>query len=342
MNRSEVTTAAIESHGLARDFRHTRAVDDLNLHVPKGEIYGFLGPNGAGKTTTLKILAGLISPTAGKAIVASEEIRPGTSSLDLRRRVGFLEEEPRFYPWMGARESLVFVGRLFGLEPQVAAVRADGLLEAVGLADRSGHKIKGFSRGMRQRLGIAQALVGDPEVLLLDEPASALDPIGRKEILGLIASLRGQATIVMSSHVLDDVQRVAGWVGVIRRGRLLTQGPLSTLLGRFTRPAYRLDIGGPAERSRVSRALAAESWCVEVLEEGSGLKIVVEDQMIAESRMPSLLAESAAPLQGFRAVTPTLEDVFLQLIGDEDARATRESATRTAERGARSAERGAR
>ncbi|MBU2601279.1 MAG: ABC transporter ATP-binding protein [Actinobacteria bacterium] len=333
MDGQEATPAAIESHGLTRDFRRTRAVDDLNLQVPKGEIYGFLGPNGAGKTTTLKILAGLISPTAGKAIVAGEEVRPGTSSLDLRRRVGFLEEEPRFYPWMRARESLVFVGRLFGFEARVAEVRAEGLLEAVGLADRSDDKIRGFSRGMRQRLGIAQALVGDPEVLLLDEPASALDPIGRKEILDLIASLRGQATIIMSSHVLDDVQRVAGWVGVIRRGRLLTQGPLPRLLGRFTRPAYRLDIRGSDERSRVSRALAAESWCVEVLEEGSGLRLVVEDPAAVESRMPSLLAESAAPLQGFRAVTPTLEDVFLQLIGDEDEYATRRRAELDAPRG---------
>ncbi|MCZ7661487.1 MAG: ABC transporter ATP-binding protein [Thermoleophilia bacterium] len=219
---------AIESAALTRDFDGFRAVDDLSLHVPRGEVYGFLGPNGAGKTTTLKMLAGLISPTSGSARVAGEEVRPGGTSLALRRRVGFLAEEPSFYPWMQAGEFLEFVGRLFGLDRAAAKARADELLVVVDLTERGNDRIRGFSRGMRQRLGIAQALVGNPDVLLLDEPASALDPLGRREILDLIASLRGRATIIMSSHVLDDVQRISDSVGILRRGRLLAESPWAT------------------------------------------------------------------------------------------------------------------
>ncbi|MHB1342868.1 MAG: ABC transporter ATP-binding protein [Thermoleophilia bacterium] len=312
-------SAAIELDGLTRDFDGTRAVDALSLRVPQGEVFGFLGPNGAGKTTTLKMLAGLISPTSGRAIVAGETVTPGTASLALRRKVGFLAEEPRFYPWMTAREFLVFVGRLFGLTTVAAATKADDLLAAMGLADRAEDKIRGFSRGMKQRLGIAHALMGDPEVLLLDEPASALDPIGRKEILELIGALRGRATIVMSSHVLEDVQRVAGWVGVIRRGRLMAEGSLHELLNRYARPAYRLEVSGPEERAAVAKALSAEPWLVETVEEGVALRLLVDDHLAAQARVPVVLAEVGAHLTAFATETPSLEDVFIRLVTNPES-----------------------
>lgn len=311
--------AAIELDDLTRDFDGTRAVDGLTLRVPRGEVFGFLGPNGAGKTTTLKMLAGLISPTSGRAVVAGETVTPGTGSIALRKKVGFLAEEPRFYPWMTAREFLVFVGRLFGLKTARSESKADDLLAVIGLADRSGDKIRGFSRGMRQRLGIAHALMGDPEVLLLDEPASALDPIGRKEILELIGSLRGRATIVMSSHVLEDVQRVAGWVGVIRRGRLLAEGSLHDLLNLYARPAYRLEVDGPEERALVKGALSAETWLVETIEEGGALRLLVDDHRAAQVRVPMILAETGAHLTAFATETPSLEDVFIRLVTDPGA-----------------------
>lgn len=311
--------AAIELEALTRDFGGTRAVDGLTLSVPQGEVFGFLGPNGAGKTTTLKMLAGLLSPTSGRAIVAGESVKPGDASVALRRKVGFLAEEPRFYPWMQAREFLVFVGRLFGLETAASGAKADGLLAAMGLADRAHDKIRGYSRGMRQRLGIAHALMGDPEVLLLDEPASALDPIGRKDILELIRSLGGRATIVMSSHVLEDVQRVAGSVGIIREGRLMAQGPLHEMLRDFARPAYRLEVDGPEERAAVRRALAGEPWLVETLEEGAALRLLVDDPVAAQIRVPAVLAGVGAHLTGFVMETASLEDVFIRLVSGPTA-----------------------
>ena len=308
---------AIELDELTRDFDGFRAVDSLTLGVPQGEVYGFLGPNGAGKTTTLKMLAGLLSPTSGQAKVAGESVGPGTSSLSLRRKVGFLAEEPSFYPWMTAEESLVFVGRLFGADTAEARRRADALLGTVDLAGRRNDRIRGFSRGMRQRLGIAQALMGKPEVLLLDEPASALDPIGRKEILDLIASLRGEATIIMSSHVLDDVQRVSTWVGILREGRLVAEAPLDELLLRYARPVFHLEVAGLTERERLAARLREEPWLREIVGEGGGLRILVADPEAAQLRIPGLVAETEAHLVEFATVTPTLEDVFIHLMRGE-------------------------
>jgi ABC-2 type transport system ATP-binding protein len=307
---------AIELESLTRDFGGVRAVDELTLRVPRGEVFGFLGPNGAGKTTTLKMLAGLLAPSAGTARVAGEPAGPGRSSLGLRRKVGFLAEEPAFYGWMCADELLVFVGRLFGMQARAAEERATELLSMVGLLDRRSDRIRSFSRGMRQRLGIAQALVGDPEVLLLDEPASALDPVGRKEILDLIASLKGRATIVMSSHVLDDVQRICTWVGIIRAGRLLVQAPLRELLTAYARPVLHVEVGGSDQRQLLQERLAGEGWVQQVALEGGGLRVLVDDPAKAHLRLPALVAEAGLPLTELVSVTPSLEDVFIRLVTD--------------------------
>ncbi len=310
------TGPAIELEDLTRDFGAVRAVDHLSLAVPQGEIYGFLGPNGAGKTTCLKMLAGLISPTDGTARVAGEAVRAGELSLGLRRKVGFLAEEPAFYGWMTALEFLVFVGRLFGQDDDAARSRAQQLLATVDLADRADDRIKGFSRGMRQRLGIAQALMGDPEVLLLDEPASALDPIGRKEILDLIASLRGRATIIMSSHILDDVQRICTWVGILRRGRLLVEAPLDKLLQSYARPVFRVEVAEKTEE--LATRLRREPWLREAVAEGGGLRVLVTEPEQAQRRIPVVVAELGLRLVEFATVTPTLEDAFIQLVTEDE------------------------
>jgi len=307
---------AVRLEGLTRDFDGVRAVDHLTLAVPAGEVYGFLGPNGAGKTTTLKMLAGLIAPTEGRAWVAGEPVGPGESSLELRRRVGFLAEVPAFYPWMTGRELLVFVGEIFGLGRGAAASRAAELLTAVGLSDRGEDRIRSYSRGMRQRLGIAQALMGEPQVLFLDEPASALDPIGRREVLELIRSLKSKATIVMSSHILDDVQRVCSWVGIMDQGRLVTEAPLEDLLRAYARPVFSLEVA--EEQEVVAAALRAQPWVREVVREGPTLRILAADPEQAQRAMPRLLAQHGARLVEFVTVTPTLEDVFIQLVGAGD------------------------
>src|SRR5258706_6617719 len=219
--------SAIRIEALQKTYGAVKALDGLDLAVEAGSVFGFLGPNGAGKTTTLRILTGLAQASAGRAWVADVEItaRHAGSATPYAKNFGYLPEEPAFYNWMTPRECLDYVGQLFGLSAGQRRARTVELLELAGLTEVAKRRIGGFSRGMRQRLGLAQALVNQPAVLFLDEPASALDPAGRKEVLDLIERLRGRCTVFMSTHILADVERVCDGVGIFARGRLITEGP---------------------------------------------------------------------------------------------------------------------
>ena len=192
-------TEAIRTRGLRKVYGEVVALDGLTLTVERGTVFGFLGPNGAGKTTTMRLLTGMARPTAGEAWVAGQTVGQGASAA---ARFGYLPEEPAFYPWMTPLEFLDHVGRVFHLAGPERRARAQELLELVGLGAVGKRRITGFSRGMRQRLGLAQALVNKPEVLLLDEPVSALDPAGRKEVLELIGQLGSEHTVFMSTYIL--------------------------------------------------------------------------------------------------------------------------------------------
>ena len=213
--------SSVHVDNLKKYYGAVHALDGLQLEVAPGTIFGFLGPNGAGKTTTLRILTGLARPTSGTAQVAGVDVLKDRNQLS--RHIGHLPEEPAFYTWMTPREFLDYLGRLYGLSSKARLSRTRELLALVHLEEVSKRRIAGFSRGMRQRLGVAAALIHHPEVLFLDEPASALDPAGRKEVLDLIENLRGQCTVVMSTHILADVERVCDVVGIIAKGRMLVQ-----------------------------------------------------------------------------------------------------------------------
>jgi len=218
----------IQIESLVKTYGTVRALDGLSLRVEPGVVYGFLGPNGAGKTTTMRILTGLARPDSGKVTIMDQVL--GTPGVDIRPKIGVMPEEPAFYGWMTAREYLRdFIAPLYGLAPKAAKKRADELLEIVDLKKAARRRIQGFSRGMRQRLGLAAALVHKPPILLLDEPVSALDPAGRKEVLELIEELRGQTTILLSTHILADVERVCDVVGIINQGRLIAVGTMDQL-----------------------------------------------------------------------------------------------------------------
>jgi ABC-2 type transport system ATP-binding protein len=308
-----VSSVAVEN--LKKYYGTVHALDGLDLEVAAGTVYGFLGPNGAGKTTTLRILTGLAHPTAGKAQVAGVDVLKDGHKL--ARHIGHLPEEPAFYPWMTPREFLDYLGRLYGLSASARAARTKELLALIRLEDVSKRRIGGFSRGMRQRLGVAAALIHHPEVLFLDEPASALDPAGRKEVLDLIENLRGQCTVVMSTHILADVERVCDVVGIIAKGRMLVQSPREQLLERYAVPAFEVEADDHEALLRWADELRQLPWVTAVAPQNGAIRVTVKDLQTAKRALLNQAVNAGLVLNRYEEIRPSLEDVFLQLVGTE-------------------------
>ncbi|MBS6275503.1 MAG: ABC transporter ATP-binding protein [Actinomycetaceae bacterium] len=223
---------AVCTKDLSKTFGKHQVLNNINLRVPTGSCYGFVGANGAGKTTTMRILAGLAGASSGSAIVLG--VSRGKLPVKPIPGVSYLTDVPQISPWLRAKDALITLARLGGISPDLAAERSDELLNLVNL-DKAPGRIGSFSRGMKQRMGIAAALVTAPKLLLIDEPTSALDPIGRADVLGLLRELTGQVTIVFSSHILSDVAKVSTHVGILHRGSLLAQGQLGELVNQQTK-----------------------------------------------------------------------------------------------------------
>jgi ABC-2 type transport system ATP-binding protein len=303
------------THGLTKRYRLDVALDHLDLDVPAGCVFGFLGPNGAGKTTTLRLLTGLARPTEGSATVAGIDATSGGRAL--AERIGALDQDPRYYGWMTGRELLAFVGRLHGLDGSALRSRVDEVLETIGLVDAANRRIGGYSGGMRQRLGIGQAMLPRPSVLFLDEPVSSLDPAGRRDVLELIGRLRGTCTVFMSTHILNDVERVCDRVGILNNGRLIAEAPMDELLASHARPILELDPepGQDAAIAALVATLRAQSWTRDVRVESGLVRVFVTDAERAATEMLPLVVASGVRVGRFERVRPTLEDVFLALVG---------------------------
>ena len=281
-------TPAIEISGLTKAFGATKALDGVDLAVPEGSVFGFLGPNGAGKTTTLRILTGMARATSGSARIFGRDV----SESAVRSMMGFLPDVPGFYPWMTAEEFLRFSGGLFGLGGAALDERVTVLLDLAGLSGVTS-KVGGFSRGMKQRLGVAQALVNAPRLLMLDEPTSALDPLGRKQVLDMIASLAGRTTVFFSTHILADVERVCDTVAILDAGKVVAQSRIDDLKARYG--AHRLEIEVESGTEDLSAALASRPWVtgVSTAVDGKTLSLAVADVSAAQREVPALVA--AAP-----------------------------------------------
>jgi len=295
---------AIRTQDLRKTYGQVTALDGLTLTVEPGTVFGFLGPNGAGKTTTMRLLTGLARPSTGRAWVAGQEIgRDGKAAA----RIGYLPEEPAFYPWMTPAELLDHVGRLFGLPGQERRSRSRDLLELAGLSAVSKRRIGGFSRGMRQRLGLAQALINDPA--------------GRKEVLELIGRLRNQCTVFMSTHILQDVERVCDTIAIINHGRLVVEAPQAELLDRYTLPAFELECvesDEPAFKVWLD-TLPSLDWVSSVTVDGQVGRVIVRDVDVARRALLAQVVEKGLILRRYEIVTPSLEDVFLRLVNQEEA-----------------------
>jgi ABC-2 type transport system ATP-binding protein len=303
--------AAIRCEGLSRSYGPVEALKPLNLEIPAGTVFGFLGRNGAGKTTTIRLLTGLARPTSGRAWVAGVETTNGEDAA--RGRFGYLPEEPAFYTWMTPLEFLDYVGKLFFIEAKERRNRIEELLELTGLADVKKRRIQGFSRGMRQRLGLAQALIHNPPVLFLDEPTSALDPAGRKEVLSLIERLRGDTTIFLSSHILDDVERVCDTLGVVRQGELLLVAGRDELLGRYAPDTALIEFETEQLPPALISTLQAESWVAGVQQDDAALRVTINDLQIGKQSLFPIIAQQGLTVNRYEWLRPTLEDIFLAL-----------------------------
>ena len=314
----------IQTQGLGKVYKNVTALKSLDLTVPKNSIFGFLGPNGAGKTTTIKLLLGLARPTAGTGRVFGQDITQ--DSVSIRQRIGYLAQDPRYYEHMTARETVRFTARFFfnGPKPQLEA-RVAETLDLVGLADKADRPIKGFSGGERQRLGIAQAQVNYPDLLILDEPAASLDPMGRHAVLSVMERLRKHTTIFYSTHILADVQRVSDTVAILNKGELIAQAPIEQLLaGSGTGTVFHAHLRGDPQAA--SDRLAVQPWVTGVIatpaEDGTDLQVTVTDSAAAEHQLLRLLlADEAASVTSFGRKTYQLEEVFLRMVeGDNHGR----------------------
>ncbi|MCH8911825.1 MAG: ABC transporter ATP-binding protein [Chloroflexi bacterium] len=306
----------VKTEGLTKSYKGVEALKGLDLHVPEHSIFGFLGPNGSGKTTTIKLLLGLAQPTAGNATLFGRDV--ANDGLDIRRRVGYLAQDPRYYDNMTARQTLRFrAGFYYSGTSNAIENRIGEVLELVGMSDRADRSIKGFSGGERQRLGIGQALINSPELLILDEPAAALDPMGRRDVLDVMRSLKSETTVFYSTHILDDVQRVSDTVAILNNGELVAQAPIEELLSGGGATVYTIVLKGDA--TEVQKRVLSQDWVdsIEVTpdENATTLQVSVSDAQAAETQLIRLVSKDEhVTVSEFRRKEMDLEEVFMNLV----------------------------
>ena len=307
---------SIETIGLRKVYgsrvagRQFAAVEDLSLAVPRGQVFGFLGPNGAGKTTTINMLLGNVSPTAGSARMLGAPV----GDRRTRARIGFLPEKFQFHDFLSAEEFLDLHGRLYGLPSDIRRRRAHEALDRVGLLDRRKSRLREFSKGMQQRVGLAQAILADPEMVILDEPTSALDPLGRRSVRDLIRSLKEKGTTVfLNSHLLSEIEMTCDEVAIIKAGRVVRFGAIDDLLSDRTTVEIRVE----AITSAVREAIGSRAKITR--EEGGFMSA----SLASGDDVPDLAAAIVAAGGRLRELSPrrdSLEELFIRVVEGEDAR----------------------
>ena len=289
--------------GLCKRFGDKEVLKGLDLTVPEGSIFGFIGVNGAGKTTAMKTVLGLLKADSGEILVNGERVVYGQTATN--RHIGYLPDVPEFYGFMTAPEYLDFCGEISGMSKTETTIRRDELLTLVGLKDEK-HRVGGFSRGMKQRLGIAQALLNRPKLLICDEPTSALDPVGRKEILDILLLVREQTTVLFSTHILSDVERVCTDVALLNNGVVEVQGSMSEIKTRFRTDGYMLETANEAARDAIRRAFPTVKTA-----EGNVLTLKEQDTPVFD--VLRFVADQHIPLLRWERSEPTLESLFMEV-----------------------------
>lgn len=301
---------AIETHGLRKVFGDRVAVADLSLTVGYGEVFGFLGPNGAGKTTAVKMLVGLIRPTAGSGLVLGRPLGDHRA----RRQIGYLPELFRFHDWLTGEELLDLHGQLYGLSRAERRRRIPEVLELVGLAEAARRRVRTYSKGMQQRIGIAQALLGSPRLVILDEPTSALDPLGRRDVRDLIRRLRDDGvTVFLNSHLLSEVETICDRIAIVNCGRVIAIGPMSSLLAGELVVEFRLGALPDGTLTALERVIQ-----IDAVQHGERPVLVARAaDEAAVAQAVDLLVRAGVPVYGVIPERRSLEDLFVQLVNEE-------------------------
>jgi ABC-2 type transport system ATP-binding protein len=298
---------AIEARNLRKVFGDKVAVQNLSLNVPRGEIFGFLGPNGAGKSTSIKMLLGLVSPSGGEAFVLGAR----SGDVEIRRKIGFLPEDFRFYQWLTATELLEFHGRLCGMDAARLRERVPYLIDLVGLAPHRDKRLQGFSKGMLQRIGLAQALIHDPEVVFLDEPTSGLDPMGRRLVRDIIRAQRDRgATVFLNSHILSEIEITCDQVVFIRDGEIVATRDLRS----WHEDKVRVRVGARKLGPQIVAGLSQWARCDKL--DGEILTLTAASREALPEILRYLVESGCAPFE-FTPQRISLEDLFMEIVGED-------------------------
>ena len=289
---------------LQKDFGDKKVLKGLNLSVPEQSIFGFIGQNGAGKTTTMKMVLGLMNPDAGEILVAGEKVSFGQTATN--RHIGYLPDVPEYYSFMTPTEYLMFCGEITGMRREEIKPRVKELLDLVGLGGEK-HRIKGFSRGMKQRLGIAQALLSHPKLLICDEPTSALDPVGRKEILDILLAVREQTTVLFSTHILSDVERICTDIAFLNDGVVTTQGKLADIKAGYRSEKYFLET---EKESDIALILAAFSDCTQI----GQTQIEFSEKEHTLFEVLQYISNQKISVLKIERMEPSLESLFMEVV----------------------------
>ncbi|MET3091934.1 ATP-binding cassette domain-containing protein [Enterococcus casseliflavus] len=299
----------IEINHLSKRFGRKQVLQDLTFSVPKGSVVGFVGENGAGKTTTMKAILGLLPIDEGEIIVCGEPVQFGSAKTN--RWIGYLPDVPQFYSFMTAVEYLTFCGKIQPNQESFQPQRVMEVLALVGL-EASKQKIAGFSRGMKQRLGLAQALINRPTILICDEPTSALDPLGRKAFLDVLAKIKEETTVLFSSHILADVEQLSDYIAILHKGQIQAFEPMDSLKKRYRKTAFGIVFTNEGDHSKFANLLASHGIAAE--RKNNQLLIDETADTNVGKQLLRLLNEQQIVPESFQRIEPTLEAIYLEVI----------------------------
>ncbi len=297
--------------GVSKQFGELEVIKNLDFTVKEHSVFGFIGRNGAGKTTTMKMILGFLAPTKGEILVCNEKVSYGNTKTN--RVIGYLPDVPEFYGYMKPGEYLNLCGELTGLSKAQINRKKEELLSLVGL-EGVNRRIKGFSRGMKQRLGIAQALLNEPRLLICDEPTSALDPVGRKEILDILHVAKQHTTIVFSTHILSDVERICDSIGVLNQGSLVLEGSVSDIKSTGRGDIIQIEPAGMEYLERMNQKLRMLPFVTETVVKENKIEVHMGNAISSGKEILGLLVREEIPVIRYEILEPTLENIFLEVV----------------------------